>query len=398
MRTFIVTHNTRIQCLVEAIQQYFGIITTNKTRFQNCVIIKIELGATYASISMVYSGELNSRERSKVSVDRPYYIKEEDYAILQTHGVIHKGKDIYGQDKYYRPTPEETVGYVKYPSKRTTDPETLVHIRNGLKLHTEEDHVFYLIRHGQAEHNLTTKIVPGVKVSSTLGVKLDTSITKEDIPEELPESGKWQARRAGMYLREHELKTSAIRDIFFVSDLKRTHETAEEIKEQLGNGIMCIVLPCASELSQKGTQGNCDSITADTSIMKKIARENYSACVVANRGMEVVLTQSCNHMVDWRAIYLPFYGHKVRGQEDTLWGSMTLKRYSVNQIKQHCRDTTMISMVACYYKLKSLPYDQRANAVKKFIDEHKIAKPYNRSTSRISKWRVGGRKRTFRKK
>lgn len=396
MRSFIISHNTRIQCLVEAIQSYFGIITTNKTRFQNCVILKIEIG-TYASISMVYSGELNSRERSKVSVDRPYYIKEEDYNTLQTRGVIHKGRDVYGHDQYYRPTPREIVGYMMYPSRRTTDPETLIHIRNGLKLHTDEEHVFYLIRHGQAEHNLTTKIVPGVKVSRTLGVKLDTSITKEDTPEDLPESGKWQARRAGMYLREHEVKGTATRDIFFVSDLIRTHETGEEIKEQLGNGTMSIVLPCASELSQKGIQGNCDSITADTSILKKIARENYSACAVTNRGMEVVLTESCNHLVDWKAIYLPFYGHKVRGQEDSLWGSMTLKRYSVNLIKQHCRDTTMISMAACYYKLKSLLYNERVDALRRFIEENKVARPY-KTTTRGSIWRVGGRKRTFRKK
>jgi hypothetical protein len=160
---------------------------------------------------------------------------------------------------------------------------------------------------------------------------------------------------------------------------------------------MYIVLPCASELSQKGIQGNCDSITADTSIMKKIARENYSACAVTNRGTEVILTESCNHRVDWKAIYLPFYADKVRGQEDTLWGSMTLKRYSVNLIKQHCRDTTMISMAACYYKLKSLPYNQRGDALRLFIEENKVARPYNR-TSRVSKWRVGGRKRTYRKK
>jgi len=399
MRSFIISHNTRIQCLVEAIQHYFGIISANKTRFQNCVILKLELGPTYAALSMVYSGELNSHERSKVSVGRPYYIKEKDFNTLQTHGVIHKGKDIYGQDKYYRPTPEETVGYLNYPSRRTTDPETLIHIRNGLKLHTQEEHVFYLIRHGQAEHNKTTKIIPGVKVSNTFGVKLDTEITKEDRPAELPESGKWQARRAGIYLRDHELKTPATRDIFFVSDLKRTHETAEEIKELIHNNGMCIVLPCASELSQKGIQGNCDSVTADTSIMKKIARENYSACVVANRGTEVVLTESCNHLVDWRAIYLPFYGHKVRGQEDTLWGSVTMKRNSVNLIKQHCRDTTMISMAACYYKLKSIPYDKRATALQQFIQENKEPLPHNVPiVSGTSKWRVGGRKRTFRKK
>jgi len=397
MRSFIVSHNTRIQCLVEGIQPHFGIITTNKTRFQNCVILKLELGPTYAALSMVYSGELNSRERSKVSVDRPYYIKEEDFNTLQTHGVIHKGKDIYGQDRFYRPTPQEIAGYMNYPSKRTTSAETLIHIRNALKLHTPEEHVFYLIRHGQAEHNQTTKVI-GVKVSNTFGVKLDTEITKEDQPADLPESGKWQARRAGLYLRNHELKTPATKDIFFVSDLKRTHETAEEIKEIIQNYEMCIVLPCASELSQKGVQGNCDAITADTSIMKKIARENYSACVTTTRGTEVILTPSCNHLVDWRSIYLPFYGNKVRGQEDTLWGSVTLKRYSVNLIKQHCRNTTMISMAACYYMLKRLPYDKRAAALHQFIEEQKVAKPYNTPTvSRTSKWRVGGRKRTFKK-
>lgn len=354
MRTsFIVSHNNRIQCLVDSIHHHFGFFPTpaGKIRFQNCVVLKLEIGPTRAGLSMIYSGELSDKERSKVSNDKPYFVN-----------------DKFASD----------VGYVKYPTMEKTDEPTIIQIRNALKLPPLQDtHVFYLIRHGQALHN---QKVNGI--SSTLGMSLDTPITKEGT-----QSGQQQAIRTGEFLKSVGIIVNK-GDIIFVSDLLRTYETAKAITSIIGDGGLSqfIVLPCANELSDSGVRGNCDLVTSHNFIGSKIARENYSSCVVKNGIFE---PNKCNLNVDWQSIYLPFYGNSVRGQEDTVTGYITFKRSAINRIKEHCRNTTMISMALFYYSLKGVfGYENRSQALKKYIEDNKHDGPISTNT-----WRVGGTKR-----
>jgi broad specificity phosphatase PhoE len=351
MRTSIlVSHNTRIQCLLDSIHPHFGFFpTSEKIRFQNCVVLKLEIGPSHASLSMIYSGELSDKERSKVSNDRPYFVNE---------NLSHEG-------------------YIEYPKMETHDSIKRMQISNALHLPLLEDtYVFYLIRHGQALHNQKILGMP-----STMGMILDTPITKEG-----SQSGLLQARRAGQFLGNLGVRIKS-GDIVFVSDLIRTYETAKEITSFIGDGgSQFVVLPCANELSQKGENGNCDVATADSSIRKKMARENYSACVVNNGIFE---KNKCNKDVDWQSIYLPFYGNSVRGQEDTVTGYFSFRRSSINRIKQQCRNTTMISMAVFYYSLKGIyGYEKRSEALKKYIDDNMYDKPISENT-----WRIGGTRR-----
>jgi broad specificity phosphatase PhoE len=295
----IVSHNTRIQCLLDSFHR------TEKIRFQNCVILKLEIGSTL-KLSMVYSGELSNKERAEVSLNRRYYVKDPQ---------------------------EVSEGYVLY------NPTITVHdftqIRNSLKLPfaLKENYIFYIVRHGQALHNQKM-----YGISTTLGMKLDTPLTEEG-----PQSGVEQAKRAGVMLKRELQKTGNHVTNFFVSDLNRTHQTSQILQNSIGHTNKAIVLPCAHELSEKGDIGNCDEATSNVSITNKLSRENYSSC----KASDGLPAKHCSKL-DWESVYLPFYGDKVRGQEDTITGYITFKRHAMKQLKQQCRNTTMIAM-AIYY-------------------------------------------------
>jgi len=371
--SFVISHNTRIQCLLDSIHPFFGFGLSpdpalryaiysdkmdepseieeddslpKKIRFQNCVILKLVIGPEKAELEMIYSGELNDKEKSKVKESKPYFISPVDFASLKVDGVIHKGTAIE-----YKPTEIEKAGFIEYKMPRKIDPEDIDKVRTALKLpKLDDEYVFYLIRHGQAKHNETM-----LGVSKTFGLSLDTSITDdESLDGNPPQSGKYQAKRAGEFVKQFGITI----DEFFVSDLIRTKQTADAIQEELGIKKRCIVLPCASELSQKGEGGSCDQATSYTSIKKKIARENYPSCTTI-RGIPQPMCSD----VDWNTVYLPFYGGKVRGEEDTVMGSLTGSRNDLT--RQYCRDTTMISMAVYYYlriKERQLLGEQQAIA------------------------------------
>lgn len=377
----ILTHNTRLQCTLDAIHPFFGFgvgsdptlrfeiysdetpetpetyedpddSLPKKIRFQNCAILKLVISPEKAELEMIYSGELNDKEKSKTKKSKPYFISPVDFASLKVDGVIHKGTPIE-----YSPTALEKEGFLEYKMPRKIDPEDIDKVRVALKLPPlDAEYVFYLIRHGQAQHNQS-----GVfGLSKTLGLSLDTSITDEPaLPGKIPQSGKFQAQRAGEFLNTMGVTI----DEFFVSDLIRTLQTTYEIQKALGIKKQCIVLPCASELSEKGEGGLCDQATSSAFLnKKKIARENYPSCTTPNGK----LSDTCSPNVDWTTVYLPFYGGKVRGEEDTLTGSLTGRR---DLTRQYCRDTTMISMAVYYYlRIKERQQLREAQALASEID------------------------------
>ena len=313
MHTYVsvlVTHPTRIQCLLDP----FRI----DGRWKQCAILKLEMGPTTLKLSMVHSGE-----NDEVG---PYFVKDQSE--------VQRGNKLF-----------EPVIIVN----------DLAQLRNTFKLtHALKDnYVFYIVNHGKARQGM---------------ILLDPSLTDEShLPEieKVFRSGVDQSDRAGIALR-NELRTSGNRvDYMFVSDLKRTHQTARILKTAIGYSKMPIVLPCAHEVTNRGTIGNCDEVSADTSYKRKMSRENYSSCI-ASDGIE---SRTCSP-VDWRSVYLPFYGDKVRSQEDSVWGVLSMKRRTVNQLKQQCRNTSMIAMAIYYISHKRMPieeyiFGQRAGTRKK---------------------------------
>ena len=111
----------------------------------------------------------------------------------------------------------------------------------------------YVVRHGQASHNLS-----GLMAHT----KKDTSLTEE---------GKRQAQNTGEALKEIPFNH------FFASDLVRTRETGSMILSTIENikyPLDLIILPCAHEVPYS-KDGNCDGL-------KNFALENQMNCSLVN--------------------------------------------------------------------------------------------------------------------
>lgn len=311
--SIIVSHNTRIQCLLDAIHQNDN---EDKIRFMNCAILKLTVTPQLLHLSMVYQGNLSEIETSKISEERPYYVKEMTTPIP---GHVVYPTTTYSLDTY------NFIEYLKLPF-------------------INKQYTFYVVRHGQGQHNDTSNVLAG-----RLHMVTDTSLTPEGIS---------QAKIAGQQLYQYlTINTQVVPTYFFVSDLVRTHETLvtllDNMQDPEGPPIITprkpIVLPCASELPIKGTRGSCDQDTADSPLYSKLSSENYSKCSVNSDGS---LHPNCNPNVDWNTLYLPFYGGKVRGQKDTLPGYAETKFYPLD--KNNCRNTSMIALAIQYISKASI--------------------------------------------
>ncbi len=289
----LVSHNSRIQCLLDIFQP-----SSEKLRFQNCAIMKLCLGTEHISLELVYSGEITEDEKRNLT--RKYY-----------------STDANPSDEEY-----EAQKYRKYNSVEVTDPVSIHQIIRKLKLHPHDltnNHVIYIVRHGQSEHNVSDN------AASIFHMTLDTSIVS---------SGTEAAKNAGEFIKRTGISASIQR--IYVSDLKRTVQTVRAITKIIEkSGIEPIVLPCASEVVESGENGNCDSASSELYAIQKMARENYPSCTVSDikAGRD-----PCNHL-NWN-LYLNFYGNKMRGENDTVWG----RTFGHPVTKQHCKDTTVIAM------------------------------------------------------
>jgi broad specificity phosphatase PhoE len=292
----LVSHNSRIQCLLDNIKP-----STEKIRFQNCAIMELVLRRQYIKLSLVYPGEITEAEKL---TDRPFYVVDN---ILD---------------------PSRSPKYVPYKTFEMRGTSCFQVIKR-LKLLPEDidlegGFTFYIIRHGISEHNEKTKFL-GIKIPN---LKLDTSL----IP-----GGISSAERAGDYINNSLIISGHLNiDRIYVSDLERTDQTVRIIMQKIGNvGVVPIVLPCASEVVKSGEGGNCDSFNADLPLYKKLARENYPACTTTKIRDQ---TSHCSKL-DWR-LYLEFYDSQMRGEYDSIYGRMTGSKPA----KQQCRNTTVIAM------------------------------------------------------
>ena len=404
----IVSHNTRIQCLLNLIKASSSVeamkaaksAKNDKIRFKNCAIIRIEIteivDPVYKSITkkvwvkLVYSGELGKTELKKLD-QQPYYLVKEEIPEYNQEQQIdghltHEGRfdtssSIGGGWYPFKKAP--VIQNLEVPLDDTYTHDESAKILRDLKL--TGSHVFYIVRHGQAEHN-----------SGGTHTKLDTNITTE---------GMGQAVNAGYHLLEILKHYNEIPEILFVSDLKRTRLTMNLL---VGSAIQnaCVersdfyerirnlnkepfvVLPCASELSILSADGNCDQANADAPITSKLAQENYPSCTFAkietdpeckketnppldlgpgsvqssqsgqsgqsslsvqpSQGTQSNLSSQSdesgqpkcpidiNHRLDWQ-FYLEFYGGRVRNEPNP---PRTNKR---------CRDTNMLEQAIRYW-------------------------------------------------
>jgi broad specificity phosphatase PhoE len=298
----IVSHNSRIQCLLAKIAP-----PNERIRFQNCSVLKIYISKGYIEVDLLHSGEITETDQKKE--DKVYYCDKYDKRLFYQPNKF----------KQFIPMKSDAAGLK----------------RLGINVPLVNDYIFYLVRHGQSEHNQ----------GRNLHIKLDTSLLGSD------KSVRFAA--AAISRDIGDLKRV---DMFFVSDLIRTRQTlnimksawgwydyTSYLKEHLKNKpVRSIVLPCASEVAGVGNNGDCDS---SIWVTQKMSRENYPGCTLSTISDP---KNDCSKF-DW-SIYLQFYSKKMRGQEDTFTGLLSRKTP-----RMRCRDTTLLAMAIYCLDFRQYP-------------------------------------------
>ena len=291
----IVSHNYRIQCFADKLLS--GKTNARKIRFKNTAILRLTIDLEQGTfvLELVHDGELSDKEESEISAARPYYTSIKN----NNDGLVYFG---------------QIDGNI---NKLNLLPDDLTKLKQKIK---SNKLVFYIVRHGQAEHN-----EPGYNLQAKLHLKLDTSVTTP---------GQMQALNAAANLARI-LDGQKIHEVF-VSDLQRTWQTAGPFfAKHLISTATIIVDPCASEIDTKGDgRGNCDTKSANKYDVQKLGRENYPACSPNACKTRDLGNQTIN--IDW-ALYSAFYQNKMRG-------------YSNLKDIPNCKSTNMIAM-AVYYLL-----------------------------------------------
>lgn len=330
--SLIASHNNRIQCFIDKF-----IKTDKQVRFKNCSILRVELKPinaieTNLNVVMVYEGELDVKEQQK---DKLYYTVpyspqvggDETDDCKKTNTCPLFPKNLFKKKEKQKGIQEVEFNEISM----VLDEQTLQNLLNVKPTDIDRKNVFYIVRHGQAEHN----IYPKIQVIR----KKDTSLT--DI------IGNNQAVNAGRALSILlKLYNESTINYTFCSDLLRTRQTILNMykgiyltDKDINLSSEMVVLPCANELSYF-QNSNCDFKTASDN-SAKFAAENFPKCnmnEIENSSSPCIQVKDdetgVTISIDW-SFYTPFYGNAFR---NTIGKNQTM----------HCRDTTMIAMAVKY--------------------------------------------------
>ena len=248
-------------------------------RFQNTSIVKFVVTSSTIQISMIYNGEVDEEKPNYV-----YYV---------TPGT----NDPKANSGRYQIAEFEPVEIPNTKFKNVVPGNT---------------YVFYLIRHGQAQHN----VLKGISKAFS---KKDTSLT---------ENGIRQAKDAG----EAMLRLGEGQNIqyIFASDLKRTSETLFNFLKTLNVSLWTqpiVILPCSHELAYT-KNSNCDGVQGIR------ANENIDTCnPYSNSTNDDVSCKRINGINKNWEMYKSFYNGT---------------RSSPGANKKQCRDTNMILLAIDY--------------------------------------------------
>ena len=218
--------------------------------FKNAAVLRLVITRDTISASLVVSGTIDAAE------DKPGY----------TYFV--RPDEMGNRDVSYTETPfsDKSVDNRFYPEVG------------------DDTYEFYLVRHGQADHNI-------LKGMSKAFSNKDTSITQK---------GMQQAIRTGEILRDLIAETPeyGMPLYLFGSDLERTRQTMIQIiqtfpplsEDSMDDGEKFIILPCAHELKYNTSSGKCDAGQG----MMPTPNENISTCTREECGSAGWVNRSYN--------------------------------------------------------------------------------------------------------
>lgn len=228
--SIITSHQGRMRCFLNIMLNEVG-----AKKFKNGAIVKVTISRTGCTIELVYEGEL-----AGTTNDSEYY----NFNKFTLSGELTHQED--------RERPKVLLCEL-----------TLENTKSKFGLNNgdigDNTYIFYLVRHGDAEHNEK-------KRNKQKNMELDTNLTFE---------GERQAATAGKFLKK-ELEKINPNDIrYYTSDLHRTMQTMAYIMHRLGveQSSAMTVLPCNHEIDS--TKPPCKNKKISKAILGRlIQREN----------------------------------------------------------------------------------------------------------------------------
>jgi phosphohistidine phosphatase SixA len=263
-------------------------------RFKNGCVVEFKITTSNIQVKLVYDGIVDE--------EKPKYV----YYVSPSSA----------------PDPKVVAG--KYQTTLFKDiniPNVMYNVSPGYT------YVFYLIRHGQGEHNVLkgmSKKWGALAISSTYK---DPSLTNIGVQQAIQIGQKLQ-----VILDEQHQKV----DYLFASDLKRTRQTLYYILQPMDSdpalrNKQINILPCSEELTYTANK-NCDSSQWAT------PNENISLCNpfkdYAKAGLPNLCQNERGNYASWKN-YTAFYGTGTRSNPG---------KYK----PQLCRDTDMIKQAILY--------------------------------------------------
>ena len=360
--SLIVSHNSRIQCFLDNFIRFQSGALKQQTRFMNCCVLRLEMipqgeSLVNLDIQLVYEGELGEEDKKK---KRPYYVIPSQ---LGGDDGVNRIPSYENPERYRFPTmfskkksfvdstTDSFIVPVPFPRFNTQlNANDLLTLMNLKVSDIQTTMVFYLIRHGNAEHNNYTKY--------QLHSKYDTNCTPLGIQ---------QAKNAGKILGQiMETRNETTVDYLFCSDLIRTRQTLTNIYLGIQSVVNItiprniIILPCSSEVDYN-LSGNCDSTTSKL----KYDNENYPLCKLNSNDKDCGFSEFGENKlpIDWRH-YLIFYAGQIRSNSVSVANLET----TINRL--HCRYTNFISIAV--YIITNQPFTNNTDVdrreLKNFID------------------------------
>lgn len=264
-------------------------------RFMNAALLKMVVNESTISINMEYSGEVDSKE--KKGDKYVYYTNPNDDFTFSDR--VRQGD------------------FLTIPFQPIVIPNLIFQTGKN-----DTDYVFYLIRHGQGEHNV-------LKGFSKMNAPVDANLTDEGVA---------QAVRSGENFVERRKAPNSplLLDYLFGSDLRRTRDTIAAFLQPfpanigtLNHSDSIYVLPCAHELSYNVKNGSCDGNQGIT------PNENKSSCTSKTCTTTTPFyennKQDVSEMLNTRSLNWEYYENFYKGNRN--------KR---GPDSRQCRNTNMI--------------------------------------------------------